>query len=417
MLRQSTLKWCLTLWILSLSFYAGSSKTHYVCSQCATRDLASALNLVEHGDSIIVQAGTYETESLDITKSITLIGERSPLIQSRDGGEILIVDCDSVRIEGLHFSGVKTNYLKENAAIRVRKSKYFSLINNEIMDCFFGIYLERASRGKVIGNRISGKATTEAESGNAIHAWHCKNIEIANNYLTGHRDGIYFEFVDDSKITNNQSVLNTRYGLHFMFSNDDQYLDNTFKDNGVGVAVMFSSRIKMIDNEFSYNWGRTAYGLLLKEMNDAEIKGNRFRQNTIGVFVEGSNRVDYQNNVFERNGWAIKFSGGCSANEIHKNSFINNSLDLIMGSTLSDNSFHHNFWSNYSGYDLDKNQVGDVPHYPVKLFSYVLDQVPEAIVLMRSLFVDIINFSEKVSPVFTPKEVFDPSPLMSPHDD
>jgi nitrous oxidase accessory protein len=32
--------------------------------------------------------------------------------------------------------------------------------------------------------------------------------------------------------------------------------------------------------------------------------------------------------------------------------------------------------------------------------------------LMRSLFIDIINFSEKVSPVFTPDEVKDNSPLM-----
>ena len=119
-------------------------------------------------------------------------------------------------------------------------------------------------------------------------------------------------------------------------------------------------------------------------------------------------------NNFNRNGWAIKFSGGCSANEVTKNNFINNSLELIVNTKLASNRFHHNYWSSYSGYDLDHDEIGDIPHYPVKLFSYVLDQVPEAIVLMRSLFVDLINFSEKVSPVFTPKEVMDEFPLMIP---
>ncbi len=82
-------------------------------------------------------------------------------------------------------------------------------------------------------------------------------------------------------------------------------------------------------------------------------------------------------------------------------------------SMLNNNLFISNYWSNYTGYDLDKNGVGDVPHYPVKLFSYILNEAPEAIVLMRSLFVDIINFSEKVSPVFTPKEVMDEMPSMT----
>ena len=39
-------------------------------------------------------------------------------------------------------------------------------------------------------------------------------------------------------------------------------------------------------------------------------------------------------------------------------------------------------------------------------------RTPETIILLRSLFVDIINFSEKVSPVFTPDNLMDSNPLM-----
>ncbi|MTI38178.1 nitrous oxide reductase family maturation protein NosD, partial [Fulvivirga lutimaris] len=50
------------------------------------------------------------------------------------------------------------------------------------------------------------------------------------------------------------------------------------------------------------------------------------------------------------------------------------------------------------------------PYRPVKLFSYIVNQTPETIILLRSLFVDIINFSERVSPVFTPDKLVDESP-------
>ena len=74
--------------------------------------------------------------------------------------------------------------------------------------------------------------------------------------------------------------------------------------------------------------------------------------------------------------------------------------------------FKGNFWSSYTGYDLDKDGVGDVPYRPVKLFSYVVNRTPETIVLLRSLFMDIIDFSERVSPVFTPDNLKDAQPLM-----
>ena len=203
-----------------------------------------------------------------------------------------------------------------------------------------------------------------------------------------------------------------RYGLHFMFSNENEYHHNIFTNNGAGVAVMFSKFIKMTDNTFIKNWGTASYGLLLKEIYDAEIENNIFQENTIGINVEGSTRINYFKNNFVNNGWAIKIAGACYKNIFKENNFLNNSFDISYNSKLNDNEFSTNYWSDYTGYDLDKDGFGDVPYRPVKLFSYVVNQTPEAIILLRSLFVDIINFSEKVSPVFTPDNLVDNEPLM-----
>jgi len=168
----------------------------------------------------------------------------------------------------------------------------------------------------------------------------------------------------------------------------------------------------MYNNTFKKNWGTSSYGLLLKEINDAEITGNTFEENTIGITVEGSNRIIYKNNDFKSNGWAVKVRGACYTNSFINNNFLNNSFDISYNSRLNDNVFENNYWSSYTGYDLDKNGIGDVPYRPVKLFSYIVNRTPETIILLRSLFIDIIDFSEKVSPVFTPDNLFDNFPQM-----
>ena len=301
-------------------------------------------------------------------------------------------------------------------AIRVVKSENFLVQNNTLERLFFGIYLEKSNHGKVLNNTIKGDAVNEYNSGNGIQLWHCNNVEVTNNRIRNVRDGIYLEFSDQIEIKNNKSTDNLRYGLHFMFSNNDTYTNNLFENNGAGVAVMFSKFIKMYDNVFRKNWGTASFGLLLKEINDSEIKGNIFEENTVGINIEGSNRIDYTHNDFKSNGWAIKVRGACYANTFSKNNFLYNSFDISYNSNINDNVFDKNYWSNYTGYDLNKNGIGDVPYRPVKLFSYIVNRTPETIILLRSLFIDIIDFSEKVSPVFTPDNLMDNNPLLKPID-
>ncbi len=383
-----------------------------VCNTCKITSLKNALRIAKDYDTILVKKATYKEYNIKVDKPITIIGENMPIIDGELKGEIITIISDNVTIDGFHLINVGTSYTEDYAAIRVVKSKNFVIQNLKLEKLFFGIYLEKANDGKVLNNTILGDAVEEYNSGNGIQLWYCKNIEIDQNFISHVRDGIYLEFSDFCKITNNESRDNIRYGLHFMFSNDDLYQKNIFQNNGAGVAVMFSKRIKMYDNIFKDNWGSASYGILLKEINDSEIIGNTFETNTIGINIEGTNRIIYKNNDFIGNGWAIKFRGACYANNFTENNFLYNSFDLSYNSKLNDNLFDNNYWSSYTGYDLDKNSIGDVPYRPVKLFSYIVNRTPETIILLRSLFIDIIDFSEKVSPVFTPDNLLDNYPQM-----
>ena len=406
-------------YILLLFFFGFLNNYSYsqnieVCATCEFKSIKEAISKANRHDTILIKKGTYKEHNIIIDKPLTLLGEDYPMIDGENKGEIITIHADSVTVDGLHIINVGTSYTEDYAAIRVVKKRDFVIQNLKLEKLFFGIYLEKSKHGKILNTQVLGDAVEEYNSGNGIQLWYCNNIEIDGNTVTNVRDGIYLEFSDFCKITNNISKDNVRYGLHFMFSNDDLYENNRFESNGAGVAVMFSKRIKMHYNTFKDNWGSASYGVLLKEINDSEIIGNTFDGNTIGINIEGTNRIIYKNNDFKGNGWAIKFRGACYANSFSHNNFLYNSFDLAYNSKLNDNKFDHNYWSSYSGYDLDKDGEGDVPYRPVKLFSYIVNRTPETIILLRSLFIDIIDFSEKVSPVFTPDNLLDNHPQMKP---
>ncbi len=389
-----------------------TAKTLEVCGDCQVRTIKEAVALAEERDTVLIKKGTYYEYNILIDKPLTLLGQGYPVIDGQLKGEIIRITADNVTVDGLFLINVGTSYTEDYAAIRVVKSENFLIQNLVLEKLFFGIYLEKSNHGKVFHNKIVGNAVHEHSSGNGIQLWYSHNIEVENNIITKVRDGIYLEFANHCKIKNNTSANNLRYGLHFMFSNDDLYQENVFENNGAGVAVMFSKRIKMLNNTFRNNWGTASYGLLLKEINDAEILGNTFHKNTVGISIEGANRINYIHNDFSNNGWAIKVRGACYANQFTKNNFLHNSFDVAYNSKLNDNGFDQNYWSEYTGYDLNEDGLGDVAYRPVKLFSYLVNQTPETIILMRSLFINIMDFSEKVSPIFTPDNLLDHQPLM-----
>ncbi len=376
------------------------------------KSIKEAVKQASEGDTILVKKGIYKEANIKIDKGITLIGEDLPTIDGEEKGEIITIGTDNVTIDGFKIINVGVSYTTDYAAVRVVNSTGFLIQNLELEKLFFGIYLQKSNDGKVLNNKVRGEAVTEFNSGNAVHLWYCKNVEVIGNDVQNVRDGIYLEFSDNITIKDNFSKNNVRYGLHFMFSNNNYVINNTFETNGAGIALMFSKFMQVENNIIQKNWGTAAYGLLLKEVNDANIKNNLFFENTVGITVEGSNRLEYSNNDFTSNGYALKVKGACYQNHVINNNFLYNSFDISYNGRINDNKFDNNFWSNYTGYDLNKNGIGDVPYRPVKLFSYIVNRTPETIILMRSLFIDIIDFSEKVSPVFTPDDLLDENPKM-----
>ncbi|MBT8386812.1 MAG: nitrous oxide reductase family maturation protein NosD [Ignavibacteria bacterium] len=374
--------------------------------------IRKAIKLAENFDVILIKPGHYAEGNIIVNKMVQIIGEDYPIIDGEGEGEVFTVTVDSVIISGLTITNSGISYLEENSGIRLEKVRNCSITNNKLINNFFAIYLAQSANCFISGNYIRGEKKRETNSGNGIHLWYSKNITIENNTISNHRDGIYFEFVRNGIIRNNYSKNNLRYGLHFMFSDTCKYEDNTFENNGAGVAVMYTKFVLMKNNKFINNWGSASYGILLKEISDSRIEENIFSENSTGLYMEGCTRITIENNNFIKNGWAIKLMANSMNNIFHNNNFITNSFDIATNSRQNFNTFEKNYWSNYNGYDLDKDGYGDVPFRPVTMFSMMVQDQPASLILLHSLFIGILNVAESIIPAITPEALTDQKPRM-----
>jgi nitrous oxidase accessory protein len=367
-------------------------------------------------DTIVVKSGTYREGNIIIEKSLTLIGEGLPVLDGENKFEILTVHATRATIQGFRIINTGIASITDIAGIKILESKNINILNNQFDNAFFGIHVSASSNIRIENNTLRADTETEHQIGNGIHLWKCDYITIKGNFIQGHRDGIYFEFVTNSLIEYNHSEGNMRYGLHFMFSHNDEYRYNKFVNNGAGVAVMYTKNVKMYDNLFDHNWGSSSYGLLLKDIRDSFVERNRFIENSVGIFMEGSSRISFSDNSFHKNGWAIKLQASCDDNTFTKNNFTANTFDIATNGSLVLNKIEYNYWDKYEGYDLKRDGTGDVPYRPVSMYAMVVERIPPAVMLWRSLFVHLMDRAEKVMPAITPENLKDSYPRMKPYD-
>ncbi len=376
--------------------------------------ITDALAAATPGATVRVLAGTYREPTLNArVPRVTIVGEGNPVLDGEGAREILVVHAPHVTVRGLTFTNTGTSQMQDRAALRVLEADDCVIDDNRFRDAFFAIYLQRSARCVVSGNDIRSQGAGETTNGNGVHLWNSPHTRVLDNHIEGQRDGIYFEFSVGAEARGNVSRENSRYGLHFMFSDSCRYENNTFDRNGAGVAVMYSKGITMVGNAFLEAKGASAYGLLLKEITDGALINNRFIGSSTGLYLEGASRLEIRDNEFRANGWAVRLMANALDNHFTKNSFSANAFDVSTNSRTLRSTFEGNWWADYRGYDLDRDGRGDVPFHPVRFFALVVERHPEALLLLRSPITLVLDAAERVFPVLTPA-LADASPLMRP---
>lgn len=394
-------------------FQPGEAKTIVLKSGASIQE---AIDKSNHGDTLLLETGYYTGNDLTIRKPLSVIGINYPVIDGQNQGNIFLVASEKVQLKGLKIINTGKSNIDDSAGMKFFDSSDCLIEDNKFFNTYFALHFSNSNNLTIRNNELVSVAEKEYETGNGIHLWKCKDSLIEKNQISGHRDGIYLEFVTNTISQENLVMDNKRYGLHFMFSHDNSYIKNTFRKNGAGVAVMYTRNVLMQENIFEQNEGESSYGILLKDITDSRVIGNTFRKNSIGIYMEGSSRTVFEQNTFSQNGWALKLMASCDQNTFSKNNFMGNSFDISTNGNLVLNTLQNNYWDRYEGYDLNKDKTGDIPYRPISLFSVIVEKIPGAIMLWRSFLITLLDRMEKILPSITPENMIDPSPQMKPYD-
>jgi nitrous oxidase accessory protein len=385
-------------------------------------EIGRRIAAAKDGDTIEVVPGTYH-EHLKIDKSIRLVGVGRPVLDGSGSGDIVEISAPSVELRGFTIRDTGIDLEKENAAIRVT-APHATIEDNVLDDVLFGIDLREAADSTIRNNSIGGKNLDIARRGDGLRLWRSDRTLIEGNTIHDGRDAILW-YSQNVTVRGNHSDR-CRYGFHLMYSDSVAIEDNVLTGNSVGVYLMYSKVVSLARNQIIKNRGPSGYGIGLKEVDQFSITNNIIAGNRVGVYLDGSPFTTVKPGEFFRNTLAcndigITFLPSVRGNQLSENNFIDNIEQVsvsgrgeLRGNDFSKND-RGNFWSDYVGYDQDRDGVGDFTYEPQTLFENLLDKEPKLRILLFSPAQQAVEFVGRALPSVRPEPKFsDECPLMAP---
>jgi nitrous oxidase accessory protein len=315
------------------------------------------------------------------------------------------------------------------------------IVNNLIHDSLHGVYVRQADGARIENNTILGTETVlepvdpsgrkggpgegelcevalnQNRRGNGIHIWNSSYQLIAGNRIRATRDGVYFSFVDRSDVRDND-IEGVRYGLHYMYSDENRFERNIFRNNAAGAAIMSSHDIVLRDNQFLANRSHRSYGVLLQTVDRSVLERNRISGNTVGVFFESGHGNRLVDNQIDHNHIGIHASDSSDGNQFAGNSFVGNvhTVETTGGNLTSRWAIdgRGNYWDDAMFLDLNRDGIGDVPHRELDLFGSLRRDLPVIGLLGGSPAERLLRFVHARLALPGLAGVVDPAPLTVP---
>jgi nitrous oxidase accessory protein len=375
--------------------------------------LQARVDAAEPGGTVEVGPGVYPGD-LVLDKPLRLIGRGRPRLAGSGAGSVVRIRADGVIIEGFDIDGRGGGDLgRDSSGIHMAANRV-TVRDCRITRSLFGVYLREANGSRVERCRIEGiPGKDPGEKGSGIHVWNTDGFTLSDNEIVGVRDGFYIQSSSHGVIRGNVA-RDLRYGLHYMFSDDNLFEDNLFENGAAGTALMYSKRIVFRRNRFLHNRGFASVGLLLKACDEVLAESNLIADNARGIFLEGSYRNVFRGNVVAESDAAIVLYDSCAGNRFEGNSFVANQTPLTLVGRRTDTIFDGNYWSDNGEPDLDGDGRSDRPYRLSSVFDHFRGNLTAADLFTQGFAAAALGAAERAFPVLEPVPVEDHSPLIRP---
>jgi parallel beta-helix repeat protein len=202
----------------------------------------------------------------------------------------------------------------------------------------------------------------------------------------GYFDGIDIEWSSNYAVITCNIIRNNFHGMWVGISEGNVISNNIVTQNVYGLRFFASNKNTISDNFVSSNnyCGVFLYGMAPYFSTQNLLTGNTISDNGLGLHIDSS---------------------GDSNNKFYHNNFINNTVQVDVNGT---NFWDGNYWSDYTGKDLNGDGIGDTllpvygvdfhplmtPWSPIRFFSVVWGGVTYPVETFSNNTISFLNFSQ-----------------------
>lgn len=319
-------------------------------------ELQNVINQAQQGETIYLDNQIYRGP-ITISKPLTIIGQAHTVIEGDGEQDVITVQADDVTIQSVIVK--QSGKGKQQAGILIDKVNRTKIDSNTFQQVQNGIFIRGGTDHEIINNDIESYDGHFSKRGNGIHLLATEDVLIMKNEIVTVQDGVYLDDATHTTIEHN-TVHDSRYGVHFMFSEDGQVRDNYFTNNINGIMAMNSERVYITHNRFERQLNYRGYGILIYEMKDVLFANNELFYNHNAVEIQSSEQIRINNNTFGGNTVGFATSGKNEGILFSGNEMVGN----IVQTRLSGLPIHinGNYWDDYHSYDLNGDGIGEIPY-------------------------------------------------------
>ncbi|MGE5837443.1 MAG: nitrous oxide reductase family maturation protein NosD [Acidobacteriota bacterium] len=378
-----------------------------------TSPLQALVDASRPGAVIDVPPGVYQGD-LIVDRAVRLVGHGRPRLVGSGAGSVIRIRADDVVIEGFDIDGrLGGDLSRDSAGIHV-VARRVVVRDCRIARALFGVYLREAHDTVVERTVVEGIQGRDAgDQGSGIHIWNTHRFRLLGNSVRYSRDGFYLQSSSEGRIAGN-TVSDVRYGLHYMFSDDNVFEDNIFERSAAGGALMYSKRLTFRRNQFVHNRGFASVGLLLQACDNVTAEANLIADNARGVFFEGSHENVFRQNRIAHSDVALVIYDSSARNRFEGNAFVANLSPLQLVGRRTDTVFDRNYWSDHDALDFDGDGLADRAYRLSNVFDHLRGNLTAADLFAQSLGASVLSAAERAFPVLEPIPVLDEHPLARP---
>ncbi|MCC6273929.1 MAG: nitrous oxide reductase family maturation protein NosD [Deltaproteobacteria bacterium] len=385
--------------------------------------VGAAIGAAGSGDRIVVGPGLYR-ERILIDRPLSLQGDPGAVIDGGGTGTVVSITKGPVEIRGFLLKSSGASLLEEDAGIKLTGAEGCTVEDNRVEDTLFGILVNSSPKSRILNNQVLGKDLPVPRRGDGIRLNNSGDSTVAGNTVVRSRDLSIWE--SNRVSVRRNLVRESRYGLHYMYCDDNHFEGNVFEDNQVGAAVMYSRRLTLRNNRFTGSRGAGAVGLLIKAGDDIFAEGNWILNNTRGVFLDDSPQsllaaCEFSKNVIGGNDVGVSIQPAVDRALFTENAFIANrsQVEILGGVSRLRNLWSRggrgNYWSDYVGFDAGDDGIGDTPYKIEEFFESLAERWPEAGLLRMSPAAEALEMASRAFPIGKPRlKVLDEHPLKNP---